>query len=226
MIWARGASLLLWIALASGGLLRGQDPERYRAQVEALAQKDAENPPAKGGILFVGSSIFRLWSTLGEQMAPLPVINRAFGGSQTRDQLFHFDKVVLPYAPQIVVYYCGSNDVNAGRDAAGIFANFRTFAERVRAALPEARVYFVAINRAPDKEKRWRVVDEANALAREYSERTAKMGFIDVNPALFDAEGKPRMELYLPDRLHFKAPAYVEFTAIIKPVLERAWAQR
>jgi hypothetical protein len=44
-----------------------------------------------------------------------------------------------------------------------------------------------------------------------------------VNPALFDARGNPRLDLYVEDQLHFRRPAYVEFTKIIKPVLMSAW---
>ncbi|MBL8188379.1 MAG: hypothetical protein JNK38_10250 [Acidobacteria bacterium] len=47
-----------------------------------------------------------------------------------------------------------------------------------------------------------------------------------MNPALFDRKGKPRLELYLPDKLHFLEPAYDEFTKIIKPVIEQAWKKK
>jgi hypothetical protein len=40
-----------------------------------------------GGIVFVGSSIFHRWTALASQMAPLPVTNLAFDGSQTDDML-------------------------------------------------------------------------------------------------------------------------------------------
>src|SRR5580692_8882670 len=38
-------------------------------------------------ILFVGSSIFHRWTNLAQQMAPLPVLNRAVDGTQTADML-------------------------------------------------------------------------------------------------------------------------------------------
>ena len=50
------------------------------------------------------------------------------------------------------------------------------------------------------------------------------MTYVDVNPAIFDQEGNPRLDLYLPDLLHFNAPAYDGFTAILKPELEKLWA--
>ena len=49
-----------------------------------------ETSPPQGGILFVGSSIFREWREqrdFAADFAPLPVLNLAFGGSQTSDQL-------------------------------------------------------------------------------------------------------------------------------------------
>jgi hypothetical protein len=88
-------------------------------------------------------------------------------------------------------------------------------------------VFFVSINKAPEKQKRWDVVDAINARVRDqFTTEFAFLSFIDVNPALFDAQGKARTELYVPDMLHFKPPAYAAFTGIIKPVLTQAWAAR
>jgi lysophospholipase L1-like esterase len=201
-------------------------PTRFEKDIEAFLAADRTNPPPQKGILFIGSSIFRQWEKLPEQMAPLPVYNRAFGGSLTTDLLYYMDKVVLPYEPRIIVYYCGSNDINAGRGADEIFRGFRLFTERVHAKLPQTRIIYVSINRAPQKKDKWSVVDAANRLARDYctdKAKKAELSYIDVNPALFDKRGQPRLELYQADKLHFKEPAYAEFAAIIKPVVARAW---
>jgi hypothetical protein len=203
--------------------LQGASPARFQPAIEAFLENDKVSPPPTKAILFIGSSIFRQWEGLKEQMAPLPVFNRAFGGSRTADILFYMDRIVIPYEPAIIVYYCGSNDVNAGETAEAISGRFREFVTRVHAKLPETRVFFVSINRAPQKQDRWDVVDEANRLVREYCRTDKRLGFIDVNPALFDREGNPRLDLYREDRLHFKPHAYLAFTAIIKPIIIRAW---
>ena len=78
----------------------GEAPAAFR-----FAGYDEAHVIDPGGILFVGSSIFRQWTTVADQMAPLPVLNRAFGGSRTGDQLARFDQLVPRYAPRIVVYY-------------------------------------------------------------------------------------------------------------------------
>lgn len=200
-----------------------QPKVRYADAIAAFLKEDLANPPPKQAIEFVGSSIFRQWKNLKEQMAPLPVFNRAFGGSRTGDQLTHMDKVVLPYEPRIIVYYCGSNDINAGDQPREIFLRFRQFSDRVSERLPATAIYYVSINRAPQKKARWSAVDSTNAFVKEFCESTKRRFFIDVNPMLFDAAGNPRLELFRDDLLHFRDAAYEEFTKVIKPVLERAW---
>jgi lysophospholipase L1-like esterase len=194
-------------------------------EIEGFLEEDKRNPPPQGAILFIGSSIFREWEDLGKQMAPLPVFNRAFGGSRTSEVLHYADRIVIPYKPRIIVYYCGSNDVGSGASAAEVAANFKAFVDNVAARLPDTRIFFVSINKAPEKQYAWKVVDEANSRIREYAAKNKRLGFIDVNPVLFDTAGKPRFELYREDELHFRPAAYVEFTKIIRPVIERAWAE-
>ncbi len=226
--------LCLALCLAPSALRSAEDsadPAKRWAQYEpsfkAFAEQDAARPPVKGGILFVGSSIFRKWETVAEQMAPLPVLNRAFGGSRTPDQLARFDQLVSRYAPKVIVYYCGSNDLKAKNADAPevIFARFREFSERVRTQFPATRLIYVSSTRSPDRVERWEQVDHYNALVRAYCAATPGRTFVDVNPALVDANGHPRLDLYLADKLHFHPPAYVEFTKIIRPVLERVWGE-
>ena len=47
-------------------------------------------------------------------------------------------------------------------------------------------------------------------------------GGVRGNPVLFDATGKPRLDLYMGDELHLRPRAYEGFAKIIKPVLTRA----
>lgn len=223
------ALIILVLALAIlnlSGTAQQLQQVRFADQIEVFLKNDQTNPPPQNAILFVGSSIFRRWGKLTEQMAPLPVFNRAFGGSRTAEVLHYMDKIVLPYKPKIIAYYCGSNDINAKVTPQQIADNFQQFVTRVHQELPNTKIFFVSINRAPEKMDKWAQVDEANKLVQAFCATNQRLGYIDVNPALFDKEGKPRLELYLPDKLHFQEPAYVEFTAIIKPILTKAWQQK
>jgi len=157
-------------------------------------------------------------------MAPLPITNIAFDGSVTADMLRMVDSRVIPLRPKVIAYYCGSNDVALGEPAAAIVGRIARFIDRVSAALPDTRVVFVSINRAPDKQDRWDVVDDVNRQIQKYAAANGHVTFVDVNPALFNADGSSRIELFMNDRLHLRPAAYEEFTRILKPVLEKALA--
>jgi len=195
----------------------------HRQQVWQLIAKRTIKPIDPQQIMFVGSSIFRLWKTLESDMYPLPVVNQAFGGSKTWEVLYYADQLIIPYQPKIIVYYCGSNDINAGADAVGIQQRFQMFSEYIKACLPQTQIFFVAINRAPQKREKWQIVDAANDAVRQYTEKISSLEFIDVNPALFDEQHQPRLDFFLGDRVHLKPTAYQAFTAIIKPILQAAW---
>jgi len=218
-------AVLFAAALASPTWLPAQQPARFQADIEKMLARDKTNPPPRDGILFIGSSIFRLWTQLSEQMAPLPVFNRAFGGSVTQDILDRTEQLVLPYKARIIVYYCGSNDVNAGESAEVILGRTKQFLKIVSEKAPNTFVYYTAIQKAPDKRSRWDVVDAVNREMERYSHETKNLGYIDLNPVLFDHQGNLRQDLFLPDNLHFRpeSTAYAEFAQVVKPILTKAW---
>jgi GDSL-like lipase/acylhydrolase family protein len=220
-----GFALLAPVSIAVLGQEGAPRQANFGYEIERFLEEDKAHPPPKGAILFIGSSIFREWADLEKQMAPLPVLNRAFGGSRTWEVVYYADRIVLPYRPRIILYYCGSNDIGSGAGAAQVVVNFQAFVDKVAASLPEARIYFVSINKAPEKQSVWDVVDDTNSRIRDYTRRNKRLGYIDVNPALFDAAGRPRLDLYREDQLHLRPAAYAEFTRIIRPVLEKAWAE-
>jgi lysophospholipase L1-like esterase len=189
--------------------------------VPVVSAAGAESP--RPIVLFVGSSIFHRWTDLTRQMAPLPVLNRAVDGLQTADLLRMIDSDILPARPKVIVYYCGSNDVDAGEPDGGIFDRVRQFVARVATALPATRVVFVSINRAPEKRDRWNVVDAVNHRVEAYAAGMTHLQYVDVNPVLFHPDGSPRIELYLSDQLHFRPAAYEELARILKPVLTKAF---
>ncbi len=193
-----------------------------QALAVALSLSTSAVTQGKGTILFVGSSIFHRWTQLSAQMTPLPVDNIAFDGAQTDDWNRLIDSRVIPLKPRVVVYYCGSNDIDAGDSAVRIVDRIRQFVDRVTKALPESKLVFVSVNRAPEKRDRWDVVDDINRQMQKVAETNPHVQFVDVNPALVDSRGSVRMELFMNDQLHLRPAAYEEFARILKPVHTKA----
>jgi lysophospholipase L1-like esterase len=217
-MWLRAADVAVAAPTAAPAAF---DINQAIARRQAVfAAQDKLHLSGRNVIVFVGSSIFEQWESLSAQMEPLPVLNRAIGGTTTAQQLALIKTLVLKYRPRMVVLYCGSNDINAGTSASEIAANVRRFIEIVNARLPATQLVYASILRAPQKRARWPVVDEVNAriqgYARVFHERVS---YVDLNPAVADSEGQPRMDLYRDDQLHYLPPAYDEFTRLLKPVL-------
>lgn len=73
-----GRIALEWYGRAS------QDPEFFADEIAAFEAADRERPPPERPIVFVGSSSIRLWDTLAEDVAPLPVLNRGSAARSSR----------------------------------------------------------------------------------------------------------------------------------------------
>jgi len=199
-------------------------PKGLVAVAERMIAADLEKPPAKGGIEFVGSSTFTRWKMVGREFAPLPVFNRAFGGSTVDLQLQFVDRLVLPHQPRVVVYYCGDNDLaTPGNKADKAVDGFREFAARVRTALPETRLVYVSIKPSPKRLAIWDEAKKANAMIRDLCSKDPHLTFVDIAAGILDASGKPQAELFADDHLHLNEKGYQIIRTALRPAIEAAW---
>ncbi len=196
-------------------------PGFWETTIHGYEQADAEAPPAPGAIVFTGSSSVFFWTTLVEDMAPLHVLNRGFGGSvlgQVRDELA---RIVIPYRPRAVVLYAGDNDIGLGLSARCVLDEVDAIAAELAAALPGTPIYFLAIKPSLAREALWPEMDRANALVRERARRSSTLRFLDVASAMLDGTGRPRAELLAADGLHLSRAGYDLWTSIVRPALSR-----
>jgi hypothetical protein len=195
---------------------------KYTAEVAKFATLPAPQP---GGVVLVGSSNFRKWINMVTDLAPLPVANRAFGGSQTSHQLMFFDQVVPPCRPALIVWYCGSNDIKAKKDATSILGRTEGWISRVKQMDPSVGVLLVSVIRAPQKHRdgQLAVVDAVNRGYEQIARSKEGVFFVDVNPALQSTTGEPKAELYAQDGLHLNGEGYHQMTTLLKPAIEKHW---
>lgn len=199
----------------------------FAAEIATFEAADKQSPPPPGGIVFVGSSSIRFWTTLAQDFPELPVINRGFGGSQIVDSVRYADRIVLPYKPKMIVLYAGTNDVDAGKLPEQVLKDFQTFADKVHRKLPEMRLVYLAINPSVARWSQEAKALEVNHLIEHFIMHTAskarKLSFLNAHQQLLDAQGKPRPAILRADGLHLNAKGYQEWTAILKPQLMALW---
>lgn len=196
----------------------------YEKEIRAFEATDRASPPTPGRVLFIGSSSIRMWTTLADDMKPVPVLNRGFGGSQTRDVIEVFDRIVLPYKPSAIVYYCGDNDLGTdNHDAAGAAKGFIDFEKKARAAFPDVRVFYIAIKPSLARWSNWAAMSDSNALVRGYCEKTPGAFYLDIATPMLGADGKPDPSLFREDGLHMTAKGYAIWTDVVRPAVLSAW---
>jgi lysophospholipase L1-like esterase len=213
------AALMLAVAV---GAWAGEAPApSWEADIAGFEAADRVAPPAPGGVVFVGSSSIRMWSTLADDFAGTHVINRGFGGSRIADATRYASRIVLPYRPRLVVLYAGDNDLAEGRTPSGVLADLEAFVATVHRTAPSTPIAFISIKPSPARAALLPAMREANALVRAYARRARGVRYIDVFEPMLGADGAPRGELFGPDGLHMNARGYALWTRLVAPELAR-----
>ena len=202
--------------------LRGfADPAKWEKEIAAFEQADREHPPEKGGIVFTGSSTIRRWKNLAADFPGFRVVNRGFGGSQMEDSAYFTGRILVPHEPAAIVIFAGSNDINAGKTADAVVADFKAFVAKVRARLPKTEIGFIEITTSPSRWSQREKVIEANRQIRAFCEESQGVKFIAVREKFLGTNGEPREELFEADRLHPNADGYKILSDAILPFLPK-----
>ena len=194
---------------------------KWEEEIAAYEQMDRTNPPPKGALLFIGSSTIRLWKTLAEDFPEQRVINRGFGGSEIVDSTHFAERIIFPYKPRMVLLRAGGNDLNAGKSPERVFADFKEFVAKVHSKLPETEIVFISLSPSI---ARWKQADKekaVNTMIEEYIRQTPRLKYIETYPMPLGADGQPRAELFVADKLHFNAEGYKLLTEIVRPHLPK-----
>jgi hypothetical protein len=222
---------VLFVALCAAAYLyymsgAKNDPAFFESAIGAFEESDRESPPDPGGIVFVGSSSIRFWSTLEDDMAPLPVVNRGFGGAHFLHVVHNTDRIVLAYEPKAVVVYAGDNDIAAGTPVEAVVSGFQEFVARIHQQLPETEIYYLPIKPSKLRWTLWPKMQQANAQIETLTRHDARLHFIDVATPLLDADGEPRDDVFIVDGLHLNEKGYRAWTEAVAPVLRADWGRR
>ena len=192
---------------------------RWEKEVSAIEKRQAATPPAKGGIVFAGSSTIRLWD-LGKSFPDWKATNSGFGGSEIRDVTHFAGRLIFKHDPRAIVFYAGDNDVNSRRTPEQVLTDFRAFAEATHKALPKTRIYFIAIKPSPARWAQYETQTKANALVKDLCAKDDRLAYIDVVPLLLGKDGKPREELYAKDKLHLSPAGYEILSDAVKKAVK------
>ncbi|MFN7734142.1 MAG: GDSL-type esterase/lipase family protein [Pirellula sp.] len=175
-------------------------------------------------VLFIGSSSFRLWDSIAEDMSPVRVVRRAFGGAKYRDLAIYAPECVRGLKFGRAMIFLG-NDIRGKEDDndPDTVARFaRIVIATLRREQPDVKIYLVAVTPTESRWKHWPLIQQVNQRLQSIAESEPGVMFVSTADAYLNADGKPRAELFKDDRLHLNADGYRIWAAILKQALARA----
>lgn len=191
--------------------------QQLASAIAQFAQTDEASPPGPCQVLFVGSSSIAAWRTLAQDMAPVSVINRGFGGSHIEYVTKWFDRVVTPYRPGAIVLYAGENDIAAGKPVDRVVADFDAFMVRKNVALGQVPVYFISVKPSKSRFEQFGLQSQVNDAIRARADQRADLYYIDVAAAMLE-NGRPK-DIFVADNLHMTPQGYAIWTQAVRAAL-------
>ena len=111
----------------------------------------------------------------------------------------------------------GGNDLHNGKSVEQVFADYKEFVAAVRGKLPETEVVFISLSPSLARWEQHEKEQSVNRLIADHARQTPHLKYIEDYDMVLGADGKPRAELFVADKLHFNAEGYKLLVARVRP---------
>ena len=197
-----------------------QKQNKYYSVFQEWAAQDEMRSPGGDAVLCLGSSSMRKWAGIHEDLAPLNVIHRGFGGS-TIAQVREWENFFIRYKAGTIVIYEGDNDLVSPSSSPKKFSlKCGLFCDALLQANPQAEIYFVSIKPSAARMAAWPRMSRGNQLLKQYATDTPQIHFIEASSPMLDDQGQARTDILLDDNLHMNQDGYKIWTAAVRKALD------
>lgn len=213
---------LLLLCLVISKLLFSQHSLPYQAEFMAFQKQDSIQKPPARPIVFAGSSSFRLWKNIHNDLPGYPILNRGFGGATLLDLEARLHESVLQYKPKQVFIYCGENDLASSDEVTPeiVLARFVRVFTAIRKNKKHTNIVFVSIKPSVARWKLESKMVQANQLISAFLRTQKNTHFVNIHQAMLDTNGNVFPDLFIGDNLHMNAKGYAIWTALLQPYLK------
>ncbi|TNM63420.1 GDSL-type esterase/lipase family protein [Aliirhizobium smilacinae] len=168
-------------------------------------------------IAFYGSSSFRIWNSITEDLGSLDVVNLGFGGGTFLSGIHYLDQLLKPLKTRRIALYFGENDIASdGLTAHTTFRHLKDLRNRISQALPQSEVFILSIKHSPARWIYHHEFELFNQLARDWCEGRDDTSWIEAGNGLIGENGLPMFRYYLPDLVHMNAAGYAVWSTALK----------
>lgn len=198
---------------------------RYDDDIVGICDQLRRRGRDRPALALFGSSSFRLWWRVAEDLESVDLVNLGFGGGTAASALRYFDRLFDTLRPGRLALYFGENDIsNEGLTAAAALARVLELRQRLTDTLGPVEVHCLSVKHSPSRWIYRREFNAFNAALAEACAATPQTGFIDVTSPLLGTNGLPIGACYQPDGLHLNAAGYLRWAHVLRssPLLPRS----
>ena len=189
-------------------------------------------PVTTGKVMLYGSSFFTRWGyeSARQQLSAatdgkLDIINHGFGGATVDELLYHYPRLVAPYAPSAVVIRSGFNDIWQKLTPEETIFLLRRLISWFQTDNPDIRIFLLNVFDAKilDEEKH-AVFTHYNKLMADLAAESENVEFFDINEFFYEnpediGDLSKLRDVFVADGLHMTEEAYLEFANYFGPRL-------
>lgn len=224
------SSLLVVAFLASCNVTQKytkEAPVKWEKDILKFEQLDKSVKDPENAVLFAGSSSIRLWSTLKEDVAPYPVIQRGFGGSKFSDLAVYAKRIVYPHQFRALVIFEANDITGSATDKSPqeVVKLFRHIVKTVRKKYADQPIFLLEITPTKSRWAVWPIVKQTNQLLKEACGKLHNTYFIETASAYLNKDGEPRDELFIKDKLHQNHDGYIIWGDLVRKKLDEVLSQ-
>lgn len=190
---------------------------KWKVEVDRLSENNATGG-SDSDILCLGSSSFRLWESINQNMTPYKMLRRAYGGAKYCDLAVFTPKLIDGLQYRAVLIFVGNDITGSDSDKTpGEIVRLATVViASIRTQKPNVPIFLIEITPTPSRFKVWPRIQEANQALEALAKGQSNTFFIKTATSYLTANGEPRSELFLKDKLHQNQQGYELWSSLIK----------
>ncbi len=196
-----------------------QDPNRFKQQVDELAQREIKAGDKKLAV-FAGSSSIRMWNDIQDYFPGYHVINNGFGGSHFSDLLYFYGELILKPKPEILLIYEGDNDIASNKKTRTIINEVKELTAKIKCDLPGTKIIFISPKPSIARVHLKNEYIRFNKKLKNYCNRQENVQYADVWSPMLDKKGNVFKDIFIEDGLHMNKKGYDIWGKVIGEILK------
>lgn len=212
---------LNWVSTEMA-MMKSEDPLIWKDEITRLTAQNSLKRSDTSAVLFVGSSSFRFWDRIDEDLAPIRVINNGFGGAKITDVLHFKEELIYAFHPEKIVFFLGSNDICGDvhdKSPKALITLYEKLAKAVHAKFPECEIYILPVTPTLARWEVWPQLKQVNKMIKTRANKADRVTFINCQDAFLNENGEPIWQYYKWDGTHLNHEGYRIWSKALKQVL-------